>query len=49
MLKNADRTTVFLLVLLAIVIAGGLLSACGGSGAVSSPESAGMLYFYAEW
>jgi len=47
--KKAQRNTAFLLVLFAILIAGGLLSACSGSGAVSAPESVGMLYFYAKW
>ena len=49
MLEKTKRNAVFLLAMLAILLGGGLLSACAGSGAVSAPESVGMLYFYAKW
>ncbi len=39
-----------LLLILSAILSGGLLTACGDSGAIDIPEdTAGMLYFYAEW
>jgi len=48
-LEKTKGNAVFLLAMLAILLGGGLLSACAGSGTVSAPEGAGMLFFYAEW
>jgi hypothetical protein len=46
MSRKAKTITLTSLLLLAV---GAVLSACGGSGSLATPDGPHMIYFYAKW
>jgi len=44
-----DKTKAIVLTSLLLLIGGGVLSACGGSGSSGTPDGPYMVYFFAQW
>ena len=44
-----DKTKAIILTSLLLLIGGGALSACGGSGSSGTPDGPHMVYFFAQW